>query len=411
MKISIVIPTYNSKKLDRLLDSLQEQLHKKNLEIIIVDDCSTDKEFLNILKNYKDLDIHLIENEVNMRQSLSRQVGFKAATGDWISFYDHDDMCVPGSLLQIYNDLQNCEFALFSNILVTDKQDNWWEDIINPEGAARSNFKVTTARHWLHGNFFNRAKLLKYGLNFHNQLLAHEDTYFMSIIQGICDFEKNKKEDAKEESLNFIKMSKSLSYIWFIDPDSLSHEMYLDEETGRLQTYVEKHYEDYLKAGFDSWKFLNTLYQDYEIMLGRLMSLIIAMYWQYQSILFDNKVSTIRNLESDKGKSAENVNDLNSQYFSYIQFLLSFDKKNCIEFLYSNGKTTFCSTFLHIIQDNGIELIPVQTFEEWVSNMYDNLKELTEEELKHLNFHKNLCFKSGIEKGFLIAETKPNSEK
>ena len=69
MKISIIIPTYNSKKLDRLLDSLQEQLPKRNLEIIIVDDCSTDRTYEKLMEIQKlDKRLIVLRNEKNSKR-------------------------------------------------------------------------------------------------------------------------------------------------------------------------------------------------------------------------------------------------------------------------------------------------------------------------------------------------------
>ena len=92
MKISFIIPVYNVEKyLSQCLDSVINQTYK-NLEIICVDDCSTDNS-RQILQEYakKDDRIKLVFNEVNSKLGVARNNGYKIATGDYIHFLDSDD--------------------------------------------------------------------------------------------------------------------------------------------------------------------------------------------------------------------------------------------------------------------------------------------------------------------------------
>ena len=66
MKISIVIPVFNEEKfIIETLNNIQFQKKKFDLEIIVVDDKSTDNT-LNLLKNNENLYDKLIENESNL---------------------------------------------------------------------------------------------------------------------------------------------------------------------------------------------------------------------------------------------------------------------------------------------------------------------------------------------------------
>ena len=86
--LSIIIPNYNKDKyLKRCLDSIISQL-SKNIEIIVVDDCSTDSS-IDILKQYDNL--ILIKNKNILGISESRNIGIKYAKGKYISFMDADD--------------------------------------------------------------------------------------------------------------------------------------------------------------------------------------------------------------------------------------------------------------------------------------------------------------------------------
>ena len=91
-KISVIIPCYNVEKfLKQCLDSVCGQT-LKDIEIICVNDASTDKS-LNILKQYakKDKRIKIIDLQKNSGLSVARNTGIKHATGDFIGFIDSDD--------------------------------------------------------------------------------------------------------------------------------------------------------------------------------------------------------------------------------------------------------------------------------------------------------------------------------
>ena len=90
--ISIIVPCYNvSKYVSKCLDSLINQTYK-NIEIILVDDCSNDNT-RDILKEYlkKDNRIKLICNKKNSGLSFSRNVGISNSSGQYIGFIDSDD--------------------------------------------------------------------------------------------------------------------------------------------------------------------------------------------------------------------------------------------------------------------------------------------------------------------------------
>lgn len=91
MKISVIIPFYNSKKwVSKCINSVLQQTYK-NYELILIDDMSTDGTYNEILK-FKDYDkIKIIQNKSKRLNSGTRNVGICEATGDYIMFIDGDD--------------------------------------------------------------------------------------------------------------------------------------------------------------------------------------------------------------------------------------------------------------------------------------------------------------------------------
>lgn len=91
MLVSVIITNYNyARYLERALRSvLTQSIGKKNFEIIVVDDASTDHS-PDILKNYKDI-VRVVQLKKNVGLSEARNKGIKAALGMFVMFLDADD--------------------------------------------------------------------------------------------------------------------------------------------------------------------------------------------------------------------------------------------------------------------------------------------------------------------------------
>ncbi|MFV0527879.1 MAG: glycosyltransferase [Lachnospiraceae bacterium] len=92
--VSVIMPVFNSAKyLEESLQSIQEQT-LDTIEIICVNDGSTD-ESLEILNRYaaKDSRIRVL-SQANKGQSAARNVGVEHASGQYLYFFDSDDLCV-----------------------------------------------------------------------------------------------------------------------------------------------------------------------------------------------------------------------------------------------------------------------------------------------------------------------------
>ena len=85
MKISIIIPTYNSSKfIERCLNSIPKS---EDIEVIVVDDGSTDNT-VDLVQKYDNI---LLIKAKHKGVSNARNVGLEASSGDYITFLDSDD--------------------------------------------------------------------------------------------------------------------------------------------------------------------------------------------------------------------------------------------------------------------------------------------------------------------------------
>jgi teichuronic acid biosynthesis glycosyltransferase TuaG len=97
--VSIITPSYNSEKfISDTIQSAQNQTYS-NWEMIIVDDCSTDRT-VEIIQKFIDNDtrIQLIKLNKNSGTGIARNIALQEASGRYIAFLDSDDLWKPEKL-------------------------------------------------------------------------------------------------------------------------------------------------------------------------------------------------------------------------------------------------------------------------------------------------------------------------
>ena len=102
IKVSIIVPVYNVEKyLRECLDSILNQTMKE-IELICVDDGSTDSS-MEILREYEKKDSRVIVlTQQNRGAGAARNKGLEIAQGEYLSFLDSDDFFAPGLLEEAY---------------------------------------------------------------------------------------------------------------------------------------------------------------------------------------------------------------------------------------------------------------------------------------------------------------------
>ncbi len=123
--ISIIIPVYNaSKYLDKCITSILNQTYK-NLEILLINDGSTDYS-LDICNSYEKKDKRIkVINKKNEGVSKTRNVGIKHSTGDYLMFVDSDDYLHEKYIEKMYFYLKKHNLDLVtSSMTFVDEQYN-----------------------------------------------------------------------------------------------------------------------------------------------------------------------------------------------------------------------------------------------------------------------------------------------
>lgn len=106
-KVSIVLPVYNGEKyLEESILSVLDQSYE-NIELIIVDDCSTDQT-PEIVGRYLNIDFRVkyIKNSINQRLPKSLNIGFDKATGDYYTWTSDDNIYAKNAIESMVNYLE-----------------------------------------------------------------------------------------------------------------------------------------------------------------------------------------------------------------------------------------------------------------------------------------------------------------
>ena len=111
--ISVIIPVKNGANYieEALIGILRQNM---NIEIIVVDDASSDK----TVEIANEFGCNVIRHNVCGGPVVAKNSGIKIAKGDYVLFHDHDDVMVDGALKQLYDEMERDRsvFALMAKV-------------------------------------------------------------------------------------------------------------------------------------------------------------------------------------------------------------------------------------------------------------------------------------------------------
>jgi len=179
--VSVVIPTCNrAGLLKRAVNSVVGQTYAR-LEIIVVDDASTDNT-REIVRGFKDDRIRYLRHDENRGGSAARNTGVDAATGQYIAFLDDDDEWVPQMMQKQLDALQGFDAVLCTCIVngrSMAKQQP--KSVVALEDLKRNPYAVGGT-----GVLMANAPIIK-ELRFDEQLPIHQDWDLFIRLAQRCD--------------------------------------------------------------------------------------------------------------------------------------------------------------------------------------------------------------------------------
>lgn len=113
--LSICIPMYNCEEyIVSCLQSIHSQIHGENVEIIIIDDCSTDRSKEKVEQFIKDnrMNVKIFTNPQNSGVAYSRNISVKRANGKYVMFLDSDDNLENDFLENVYEIMESNQFDM-----------------------------------------------------------------------------------------------------------------------------------------------------------------------------------------------------------------------------------------------------------------------------------------------------------
>ena len=106
--ISVLLSVYNDdKNIKTSIDSILSQSYK-NIELLVMDDCSTDKTY-DILKDIKDRRLRIFRNKDNKGLTKSLNILIKKSKGQILARQDSDDISLPTRLEVQFENLHNLQ--------------------------------------------------------------------------------------------------------------------------------------------------------------------------------------------------------------------------------------------------------------------------------------------------------------
>ncbi|TDD75929.1 glycosyltransferase [Flavobacterium caseinilyticum] len=183
--ISIVIPVYNVEEFfHQCVNSIISQSYT-NIEIILVDDGSTDTSG-KLCDEYSKLDSRIkVIHQKNAGLSAARNKGLELVTGDYIWFVDSDDWIAEDALKILNFELKKskAEIVTFSNFQYIETSKTTKDNFINKKSELidgktfiTSGYKLEIAP-WIY--VYQRDFLVKNNISFREDIKIHEDEFFL----------------------------------------------------------------------------------------------------------------------------------------------------------------------------------------------------------------------------------------
>lgn len=128
MKVSIVMTAYNVEQyIEEAMKSCLNQTYK-DIELIVVEDCSTDNTLAIVEKiAAEDSRVEIIKHGVNMGAGMGRRDGINAATGEYFITVDADDWLDSNFIESLVNRAKESGADVVSGGITVNKPEGYWE--------------------------------------------------------------------------------------------------------------------------------------------------------------------------------------------------------------------------------------------------------------------------------------------
>lgn len=243
-KLSIILPVYNAEKyIERCIESILYQQYS-NIEIIIINDGSTDETQQILNQKYKHINKIKIENITNSGVATARNLGIQVSTGKYLIFIDVDDVipAMPNLFQQLIDIIEEHNLDL----LITGYQELYldgkkFNKVIENEIFYKSNQEFMSTFDVIHSN------------NNVNLFVPWGKVYLAKNIKENClSFPKMRIGEDIMFNLGYYKISNKIKII-----QNISYVYLVDNEGSAMQKYYITDIRDRVEVAYSIWNSFN----------------------------------------------------------------------------------------------------------------------------------------------------------
>lgn len=317
--ISVVIPVYNvDKYLRQCLDSVIGQTYG-NLEILVVDDGSTDKSAI-ICDEYATKDNRIrVFHTANHGLSAARNCAIDKAVGDYIAFLDSDDWLEPDAYTILLREALNTGADIVHF--------RFYQEFVNStrESSGSGN------RFIVEGDSIFRALLLE-------KKVSDDvwDKFYKANLFKTVRYPEGRIFEDKATTYRLVRKSKKLVYL----PDCLIH--YRNRNNSLSNIHSMKSLVDYWLAYRERFEILGPVSQEYfQITLAEAVSAISRMWRWYAGCSKDEK--------RQAQKWLDEMQQFVKKYSSNVLHNPAFSKHVRLTCLYARSRNPVCFKVLYLL--------------------------------------------------------------
>ena len=313
--ISVIVPIYNAEKyIKRCLESILNQTYK-NIEIIVIDDGSSDKSINIIKKSFSENSRIKLFSQNNSGAYLARINGVKKSSGEYIMFVDSDDWIDKEMIDELWKNTEQGKIDFVMCGLVIECGKIKKTNCVPQKRIFNSHIKSEIVDFFLNESISGPyCKLIKKSL-FDN--LDYRLPVRMTLQEDLC---LNIKLLEKVNS--FVSISNNL-YHYYINNESITKKY--EKNKFKMTSYAYGCIYNFFYGSIDDYD-LNRIKWIY---FKNLYSAIIDLNMPTSNLSIEDKKKTIRNYL----KSNETKNEINEIKFK----LLDWKKRLLITILRSNS--------------------------------------------------------------------------
>lgn len=213
-KVSVIIPFYNAQNtIEQTVNSITSQSYK-NIEIILVNDGSTDNSYKICQKLKKEDDRIQIINKENGGVASARNIGISCAIGKYIIHADSDDIVLPNAYFYLVKKAESDKADIVVGSYFSGTKDNYIEKIPDTEIMNPKIFAQKILENKTHAGLWNKLVLKKLyeNFNFMDGVDYKEDLFFFVTKLMECKYK--------------ISIIKEPVYFYFNRGDSITNKSY-----------------------------------------------------------------------------------------------------------------------------------------------------------------------------------------